>query len=408
MKLFDFGKNPTSVIAIDTAYNMVRFYSLDGKEGVVRQEAESFKETLPSEDFFTKFDTILKTHREKCPTDSLQSVTLVLPDSVVITDTISVPTMKSSAAKRKSLNLALESLFTTPEDFEFKSFVGAENRQFTSYAVVGIKRELIARLKSICAMNKVSVKCVTYASAARINASLALNSDLKGKSFLLFDMKEDSSTLVFAVKGKAFGFYPLPFGYSMLSDTEEIKEKTLFKHSAARAALLEAEKRAKARLAAGISMPQPTAQAKQNTDDTGLPESDTASAPAALESVNEAVITETVAPLFPDSADTDAPDMPEEVVDETDYLAKNADIIIKWAESIIADNLSIVSLGAPEYVVLGIPAEYSRVVEIISADADVRRKYRALTTSSNIDGITDNLDVYGGLFVKLQGNMNNF
>ena len=405
MKLFDFGKNPTSVIAIDVIYKTVHFYSLDGKGAGVRHQSESFKEMPFGEDFFTKFDTILKTHREKNPTDALQSVTLVLPDSAIITDTISVPTLKSTAAKQKSLNLALESLFINPQDFEFKSFVGAENRQFTSYAVVGVKKELLARLKSICAVNKITVKCVTYASAARINAALALNSELKGKSFLLFDMKEDSSTLAFAVKGKAFGFYSLPYGYSVLSESEEIKEKTLFKHSAARAALLEAEKRAKARLAAGISMPKPTAEDKADAE--GASENETAPvAEAALQSDGAATVSDTVPPLFPESVEPDLPDIPEEV-DVTDYLAKNTDIIVKWAESIIADNVSIVSLGAPEYVVLGIPGEYGRVVEIISADADVHRKYQPVATAAMRE-ITDNLDVYGGLFVRLQGNMNNF
>lgn len=402
MKLFDFGKNPTSVIAIDVTYKSVHFFSLDGKGAGVRHQSESFREMPPSEDFFTKFDTILKTHREKNPTESLQSVTLVLPDSVVVTDTISVPTMKNAAAKQKSLNLALESLFVNLEEFEFKSFVGAENRQFTSYAVVGIKKELIARLKSICALNKITVKCVTYASAARINAALALNSDLKGKSFLLFDMKEDTSTLAFAVKGKAFGFYRLPYGYSILSESEEIKERSLFGHSAAKAALTEAEKRAKARLAAGILAPKPTAEDKPSQTTDALPETSEAMA----HETSAPTLNDTVPPLFPESAEPDLPDAPEEI-DTTDYLAKNTDIIVKWAESIIADNVSIVSLGAPEYVVLGMPKEYDRVVKIISEDSDVHRKYQ-LVTASDIRDITDNLDVYGGLFVRLQGNMNNF
>lgn len=88
---------------------------------------------------------------------------------------------------------------------------------------------------------------VTFPANTTVNAVGKLRPKFKRSSYLMLDIKENCTRVIFAVKGHAVGASVLPFGFEILSDKKVVAEDMLFDHSFADLTVINANERAKAK-----------------------------------------------------------------------------------------------------------------------------------------------------------------
>ena len=138
------------VIAIDADAENIHFYSMkDGNRSDILHGVESYRASLFSDDFYEKFNNAIKSFREKNPDVSMQKAALVLPDNVFMFDNINIPAIKKQAMNN-SLNLSINSMYKNHDDLKFNNYVLTQNKQYVTFGIVGIRKEILLNLKKIC------------------------------------------------------------------------------------------------------------------------------------------------------------------------------------------------------------------------------------------------------------------
>ena len=204
------------VIYIDNESENIHFYTMnEGNRSSLRHSVEGSRSSLFSDEFYEKFSNALKNYREKNPDVSLQKVALILPNNVFMFDTINIPNIKKQAMAN-SLTLTINSIYKNNQDLKFNNFVLSQNKQYVTYGIVGIRKEILLKLKKVCEENGVGVSEITLAANTLANSGMFFNPDLKNSSYVVMDIKEDKANFAYVVKGKTVGYYHLPFGYSIL------------------------------------------------------------------------------------------------------------------------------------------------------------------------------------------------
>lgn len=409
-----FEKNLESVIGIDTDKGVVHFYSADKSDkNSIRYFAGNYKAKAFSKEFYDKLGDIIARYRESNPAGSLQKVSLVLSDSTVLTDTVNLPIINKRAMDT-SLDASLANLYGG-SDVKFNRMLAMQNKQFATYAVSGMRMEMLVKLNKLLADNQVGIGNVTYFSAAATNAAMALNPKLKNASFALLDIKEDCARIVLVVKGKTFGFYSLPFGTHVLRSDLVEAEDMLFDHASAELLVLNAKEKAKAKALTAaedfmalpleeeseeeISEPVETAvEADAESEDDEFEDEEEPSAEPVIISGKLRKKTPRKLPKFmqrpiPESAEG--------------FVYENFRVFVKWTLEFIANNTSITSLGAPEAVYVNMPDEYSFLYDMVNAEEDNGIKFLPLSAENN-ELVRKNLELYGGFFVKQMNKFNNF
>lgn len=409
-----FEKNLESVIGIDTDKGVVHFYSADkGDKNSIRYFAGNYKAKAFSKEFYDKLGEIIARYRESNPAGSLQKVSLVLSDSTVLTDTVNLPIINKRAMDT-SLDASLANLYGG-SDVKFNRMLAMQNKQFATYAVSGMRMEMLVKLNKLLADNQIGIGNVTYFSAAATNAAMALNPKLKNASFALLDIKDDCARIVLVVKGKTFGFYSLPFGTHVLRSDLVEAEDMLFDHASAELLVLNAKEKAKAKALTAaedfmalpleeeseeeISEPVETAvEADAESEDDEFEDEEETSAEPVIISGKLRKKTPRKLPKFMQRA------IPESA---EGFVYENFRVFVKWTLEFIANNTSITSLGAPEAVYVNMPDEYSFLYDMVNAEEDNGIKFLPLSAENN-ELVRKNLELYGGFFVKQMNKFNNF
>ena len=90
-----FESTLSNVISIDIDNEIIHFFSTDPKDKkTIRHDAQSYRARPFDDEFFEKFSHILKLHSEHNPNEQMQKVSLILPDTVFLTDMINIPTIQ--------------------------------------------------------------------------------------------------------------------------------------------------------------------------------------------------------------------------------------------------------------------------------------------------------------------------
>ena len=143
-----FESTLANVIAIDIDGETIHFYSAEkGNQKNIHHDAQSYRARPFDDEFFEKLGHILKLHCEQNPSEQLQKVSLILPDQMFLMDTVNIPTIQKSAMQT-SLGVAVRNIYKNADALEYKTFSAAQNKQFTTYGLVGIRKELITKLNS--------------------------------------------------------------------------------------------------------------------------------------------------------------------------------------------------------------------------------------------------------------------
>lgn len=204
------GSAVSSVILVDSHTESIHFYTKSGNQ--IRHHQAACEMSAFDQDFFARFDTVIQQFRQNTPGVDLQKSAIILPDRLFMTDTVKIP-MIHRRAMRHSLNLAIAAVYQNAAELDIKTNCIQKNKQYATYSLVGIRRDILSMLHKTCGQQNVGISSVDFAANAAANGAIAANTKLKGETFLLLDIKEDDSRFAFVTKGILSGYYHLPFGY---------------------------------------------------------------------------------------------------------------------------------------------------------------------------------------------------
>lgn len=422
--------NYTTTIAIDTDLSVFHFYSMVGTNtATIAHYKKSFSGTAFDEEFFAAFKIAIKKFTKRAPSESIRKVSVILPDSAVLTDTVRIPTMKGFGQTKKMLENTLSGLFRNYADLHIISNVAAQNKQYTTFSIAAVQKRIVNGVYAACAENKLLVDTLTYASSAAVCGATVIDPSLKNKSFLFLDIKETFSRFAFVAGGKTVGSYMLPFGLSFLRTPKYTQEDMLFDHSYAELTVLNARERARSKKLTIMDFNDETADAVPQSEYAGdgiLPETDP---DAADDAADEELLPEEGAELeeqsVQETADTgeNGPSRPmnapkiftrrsprklpkfmkrEIPEDEEGIACENFRVFVKWALTLIDQNPDLVELGKPESVYVNLPLDFLYVLSKANTEeAESGISFIRLPANRMKSLFLANLELYGGLHPKL-------
>lgn len=417
--------NIESVIGIDAEKEVISLYSITGSDkSSINYLMSGFKARPFTGEFYDKLGSILGQFREDHPNIPMQKVTIVLPDNAVLTDMVNLPAINKKAID-SSLAASLSNIYGNSSDIKFNRMMVNQSKQMVTYAISGVRKDILLNLQKACTEHQIGIGNITYASSSATNGAMAVNPKLKNGSFILLDIDEESAKIIFVVKGKTLGFYSLPFGYKMLYKTRVMAEDLIFDHSSAELLIMNAKAKAKAK---HMSM-------EDEVDDTVVDEAPEDSEDDELEfpgrrkvddeedEIDEELEKE-LAEVESEQEELDfeagkkykkaARKLPKFMLRPTPtnregYMYENFRLFVKWTLEFISSNPAIASLGYPEAVYVNMPEEYNFLYDMVNLEEeDNGVRFLPLVTEEEADVVKKNLELYGGLFTKQYNVFNNF
>lgn len=406
--------NYTTTIAIDTNLSAFHFYSMVGNNvATIAHHIKSFTGSLFDEEFFKKFKEAVKEFTQNIPSASVRKVTVILPDNAVLTDTVRIPTLKGFGQTKKMLEVTLKGLYRNYADLHIISHVADQNKQYTTYTVAAVKKQIVTSLFAACAEHKLLVDTLTYASSATVSGATLIDPALKGASFLFLDIKDIYSRFVFVAKGKTVGSYTVPFGLEFLRKPKVTQEDMLFDHSLAELTVLNAKERAKAKKLTIMALAEdPSEDASENEGDS-LKTIELDNEEDALDEVVEgegAESEETVnlrpqatPKIFARKSPRKLPKfMQREIPEDEEGIAyENFRVLLKWALTLINENGNLTELGKPGCVCVNLPKDLLNILSKVNTEVEENRIiFTRLPADKEAAVVVENLELYGGLFPK--------
>lgn len=389
------------VIAIDTDNENIHFYSMtEGNRSTLAHHVESCRASLFSDDFYEKLTIAISSFREKHPEVSMQKCALLLPNRVFMFDTINVPSIKKQAMAN-SLTLSISSLYKNNKDLKFNNYALAQNKQYATYGIIGIRKEILIKVKKACEDAGAGIQEITLTANALANSAFVLNPDLKNDSFLLLDVKEDSANYAYIIKGKMVGYYHLPFGYNMLYKSRLAAEDLLFDHATGELLVLNAKEKAKARQLTTMDQTSTLGTAGTEFDEDDEEMNNNEQLEVSFE--NRGNQYKKVARKLPKFMLRETPKTKEE------YVYENFRIFMKWSQDLLINNPILTSIGLPKQVYVNMPREYDFVYEMANNSEESKITYLPLVEADAYEEeVFNNLELFGGFYVKQHNRLNNF
>lgn len=413
----------STVVGIDTDREIIHVYSKN--KGKLSHVMHNYKARPFTSEFYGKLSAILAQHKQDHPDHNLQRVSVVVSDSAVLTDTINIPVI-SKKAMDNSLAASISNLYGNSSDLKFNRVLAAQVKQVATYAISAMRKEILVNIQKACGEQQVNVTNVTYAASAATNAAMTLSPRLKNASFILLDIKEESTRIIFVVKGKTLGVYPLPFGYKILYKTRISPEDLLFDHSTSELIVLNAKEKAKAKALTMADEEEIVAPAEEDAEASSIVEEDDdwleilPPRPKLEDEEDEELEAELMAEEeseseFISKGRKKTPrKLPKFMLRPTptnreDFMYENFRIFMKWTLESIASNPAIINLGAPEAVYVNMPDEYSFLYEKANLEVeDNGVRFVPMIIGEKKEIVVKNLELYGGFYTKQLNKFNNF
>lgn len=418
-------QNYSTTIAIDAERSVIHFYSMMGNDkSTIVHNIKSYVGGKLDEHFFERFQKVVKEFAQDTPSETVRKITVILPDNAVLTDTMRIPTMKGLGQTKKTLDITLGGLYRNFKDLHVASYVAKQNKQYSTFAIAAVQKEIASSIYAACSENKLLVDTLTYASSASISGVVSLNPKLKNASYLFLDIKDVYSRFVFVANGKAVGFYKLPFGLEFLRKPKVTQEDMLFDHSYAELTVLNAREKAKSKkltvMAFGDELSDAIRDIEDETSDLSEDMENTEQV-ADEENVDleEEIITEEepeieveqVIPLRPQvnqkiftrKLPRKLPKFMQREIPETEegIIYENFRVFVKWALTLIDGNKKLTELGKPEFVYVNLPHDLESVIDKVNEKEEENGiKFTNLKSDIEEAEILSNIELYGGLFPK--------
>ena len=389
---------------------MIHLYSMkNGAKSSINYFVGNYRARPFEKDFYEKLGSILDQYKESHPDVPMHRVSLILPDTIVITDTLTVPALGARA-----MNNSVDVLYQNSAEIKFTRQLAIQNKQSATFSILGVRRKILSRLKRTCSEHGVSIANITFASNAAVDGAFMLNTKIRSSSFVLLDIKDRSAKVIFVIKGKTLGFYSLPFGASILYKSRVAAEEFLADHSAAELVIDAAKAKAKAK----AFVIDEDEEELEEADEVTISEAEAIEPNPDPDALDDELI---------EDIDEDDPDhvlashakkglrkLPkfmQRPIPKTreEFVFENFRYFVKWVLNLIASNPGIVALGAPERVLVNMPSEYAFLYDMVNAEAAENGIEFAPLTESEVDeNIRKNLELYGGFYAKQFNKKNNF
>lgn len=350
-----------------------------------------------NEDYYTSLREGLTQFSTENPTLLNPVVTLVIPDSLVAMDTISIPSMRGLKTT-DLVNTNIKTLYKNSNDLKFNSTLLASTKQASVFSVSILRQDIYMSFYKACAAAKLTPETVTFASSTVSNSIMSINSKLKNASFILLDFDRGSSNFVFVNKGKTVGFYRLPFGYEVLSETKVYSDDMVFNHYSAELAVLNAKERAKAK-----KFTEDESIINENNEETGEDGEEN------FEETNNVGIQQFSSLPRRQVKKTPKFLMRPTPVDEQDYIYENFRLFEKWALNLVRSNETLMTASSPEAIYVNLPDDYSFLFGRVNEEKDENGiLFAKLDLHGEKEIVTNNLGLYGGLLTSQFNKNNNF
>lgn len=431
-----------TTISIDTQRSVFHFYSQLGEaEGSeIKHYIKGYTSLQFNDMFFQEFRGAIAEFIANMPPETIRKVAVVLPDAAVLTDTIKIPTLKGIGQTPKTLESTLAGLYRNYKDLHVMARVIDQNKTFTTFGVVAVKTSIISSIYAACLENRLTITAITYESNALASGATMVFPKLKNASYLFMDIKGVYTRFTFVVKGKAVGFYTVPFGREFLRKNKLTQEDMLFDHSYAELMVLTAREAAKAKKPKDAEEIEVLADLDEdddwedefNTDEVAESQEAEAEDPQAVVDAEAEAVEEMVASV-PVETDEESTVIAEEEAEEEYHgvhldptlLAQktprqlpkfmlrpvpttkegiayeNFRILVKWALTLIQENEKITSAGKPEFVCVNIPRDLMHVLEPTNAEAEENRiGFIPMPRDTKSASVLANLELYAGFYPR--------
>ncbi len=413
-----------TVIAIDPRLSCIRFYAMSGgNTSTLQYEEQKCRFKQLDGEFFQTFQNIVTAYADQHPAAQNAGVTVIVPDNTVVTETVSIPTLRRRQID-ESLGVVVADLYKNANALKVNKFMTNQNKQYTSFGLSMIQQSILDHINAACTAAKMPPQAVTFATNALVNAVQTGNPKLHSATYLLMDIAEDGTQIAFVSRGRTAGFFQLPFGHTILERNRLAAEDMLFDHSPAELLVLNAKEKARAKQLTmmqnegAAQVAQSMAQdmedeaaaenavpAEENYDEEET-EPDVFSSAAANQTAQSATIK-----TLPKKQPRKLPKfmLREQPHTEEEYGYENMRLFVKWALNLIEANRRQLFQDKPEAVYVNLPSEYQYLFDMINKEKKDNGITFAPLECQNITGdILNNLDLYGGFFTAQMNESNNF
>lgn len=396
------AKNAISIY-VDLKAQTVHFFLMPlGDKSALSYEAHTFRSRSFDQNFFKALTDMTSAYSSAHPEVAESDITLVLPDYLFATDIATLPTL-SRRKMDASLEVLLDNLYKNREELEINTMLAQSGKKSSTYSVAILSRSIRASFVAACNAGKMTLDCITFRSSAYANAVAMIDSKYAGASYLMLDIRQSESTVIFVVKGRAAGFYPLPFGYKILQRASVVAENLLFDHDTAELIVLNAKEKAKAKQ---LTMMRTSDASEDGADVSSLPEnpmlvSDDPTAGSANTTTKE--LPRKMARNVPKFMQRPTPHTPEEVTYE------NFTIFMKWALNLLDSNDKLTTLGEPDTILVNLPDDCAHVIDTANEEREENGiSFTRLGVARETENIREHIELYGGLYAPGMNKINNF
>ena len=176
--------------------------------------------------------------------DKAFAVHLVMPDKLIGSDVLTVPTL-SKAKSEVALETQMSELYTFYRNYKFKKVLLSSNRTNSTYEVIMLNKDLLNSLYKALSANKLYVKSTTYSANAALNSVFALRPKTRKTSFLFLDISSESARITVCANGTTVGWVEIPFGLNVLARDKVVLEANVVFNDIANVAVINATEIAK-------------------------------------------------------------------------------------------------------------------------------------------------------------------
>lgn len=377
-----------SVISIDPLSKTIQFCTANEAGDDLSISIANYKDRAFDTEQLDRIGKTVKAQLEKNPETDITRSSLILPDRLFMLDMVNIPVIHRKAMQH-SLSLAIESIYNNAGDLNLMTYGVQQTKQTATYGLVGIRRDLLENINNTFAQNGVTAAGITFASNAMVNGAMALNSKLRGETFMLLDIKGEYARYAIVVRGCTMGYYDLPFGYSMMYKSRITSEDMLFDHRAGELLVLNAKEKARAK---ELTMEGSFAPESANGEE-GTP---------TYEIAQDGTLSKNGRKL-PKFMQRPIPKTKEE------FIYDNFRIFIKWALDLINNNRETVSLAKLDTVYINMPSEYRFLFDTVNKKHEGRGiSFAPLMPEDSDSALSANLELYGGFFLNKYNEANTF
>ncbi len=347
-----------------------------------------------AEELFEALNGAIKSYLQDHQVEA-SGLTVILPDKFVGIDYISIPALNKSSMAG-ALRVKINELYKNNDELIFNDLAITVTKKFSTYIISMIRKDVLSAVMKATSANKIGTKAVTFSANSMSNAVINLRPKLKHNNYAFVDVKEDLTIISMIGKGKTLGYTTLPFGYRILKDDRVINEQLLFDHDVAHLAVINAKEYAKMKKIKTFMLEDEEEQTEEGA---------TASTATEIDAFgNEVSVAKKHLKKLPKSMQRAKP------TDKEGFILENFRPILKRILLYKQFNEQNEQLPKLEFALINIPSEFSFIIDRLNLEQEEHKiefKYFDVDSEGNTS-LNDNLELFGGVYVKNTNKNHNF